>query len=163
MWSTFVLSAGTPRLNFKTLPSTQIGYSLVIDLKGCTVSDDPNCLTERGYLFDTGTSKSWRPIKDGTYKLAIDEILGYGDAQGSFAQDVVGLVGSNGGTIVLDDQVLASEIRKDFYLGFLPIGVKSPDFGNGTVFDSFLTSAFKKNKIPSLSIGYTAGAQYRKT
>lgn len=159
-WSTFFLGVGTPVQYFRVLISLSTVQPWLVVPEGCTSSDPSDCSDHRGGLFNYNKSSSWREA--GLYTLVFEENLGYFD-NGVFGFDSIsmGLLGTSAPK--LDNQVLAGIATKDFYLGLWGVG---PRPTNLTVlnnpYPSLMTNLKKQNKVPSLSYGYTAGAQYRK-
>ncbi|KAL9617376.1 MAG: hypothetical protein Q9160_007826 [Pyrenula sp. 1 TL-2023] len=160
-WSTFFLGIGTPTQYFRVLISLSVVQPWIVVPEGCVESDPSDCPDHRGGLFNRDTSSTWR--ESGLFTLEFEQNLGYFD-NGIFGFDTVsmGLVGT--GAPTLDNQVLAGIASKDFYLGLWGLG---PRPTNLTVlnnpYPSLMTNLKERNQIPSISYGYTAGAQYRKS
>ena len=58
-------------------------------------------------------------------------------------------------------QLVAGITTEDFFIGTFGLSTAQTDLGSGPI-DTFLTVFNTYNNTPSLSYGYTAGAQYRK-
>ena len=169
-WSTFNIHVGTPPQPARVLISTNLGETWVISANktqgGCLEGQDPaDCAKLRGALFNMNTSTTWND--QGIFGLSTDQNLG--DYNGPF--DVgdygldslgLGLPGANG-DLDQQDMVVAALATKDFYLGFLGV---TPHPTNFTQFNdphaSLLSKLKQENKVATLSLGYTAGAPYRK-
>lgn len=129
--------------------------------QGCTPTDPWACGSTRGDIFYNNESSTWQD--EGFYELDLELNLGY-TGNGDFGYDTVslGLLGT--GLPNMSHQILAGIAAKDFYLGSWGI---SPYPTNLTNLDdpmpSLMSNLKEENLIPSLSYGYTAGAQYRKT
>lgn len=129
--------------------------------QGCTPTDPWTCGSTRGDIFYINESSTWQD--EGFYELDLELNLGY-TGNGDFGYDTVslGLLGT--GLPNMSHQILAGIAAKDFYLGSWGI---SPYPTNLTNLDdpmpSLMSNLKEENLIPSLSYGYTAGAQYRKT
>ena len=92
--------------------------------------------------------------------LGMDSEPGGIDA-GDYGYDTVGLEIVGGPPVILDHQVVvALDTEKDFWLGYIGLAPRTPQFGNSSQ-PSLLKSLKIQNSIPSLSYGYTAGAIYR--
>jgi hypothetical protein len=171
-WSTFNIQVGTPGQSFHILPSTRSSETWVIDPLGCTSEDPSNCPSLRGVQpfngqaspgFESNQSSTY--TLGGLYALGLDQNLNY-TGNGSYGADVVALNGGNGsnGGISLSNQVVASIASKDFFLGIFGLGIRPISFSSSSKpVPSFLTSLMDAKLVPSLSFGYTAGAQYRKS
>ncbi len=95
-------------------------------------------------------------------ELNLPDYVGhYDNGDYGFDNFGVGLPGSGG--VSLDNMVVSALATKDYYLGYIGVTDHPTNF---TEFDdphpSFLSTLKSTGKIPSLSYGYTAGAQYRK-
>jgi hypothetical protein len=64
----------------------------------------------------------------------------------------------------VQNTTIGTLVTANFWLGHIGVHSKSTNF---SVFDepvpSYIATLFAQKSIPSLSFGYTAGAQYRKT
>lgn len=110
-------------------------------------------------LFDPKSSTTW--AADGTHQLDIVS-AGAGPIQALFGNDTLGLGLQGTGGPVLPSQFIATYTADEPYFGYLGL---NPAATNLSVTDqghpSLLTSMKQQSLIPSLSFGYTAGAQYR--
>ena len=126
-------------------------------------TDPSTCSQSRGYLVNVNTSTTWQD--QGIFELGLELNLPDYDGpyeNGDYGLDTLGfgLTASDG--VSLDGMVVAAIATKSFYLGNL--GVTSRPTNLSSFNDprtSFLSSLRQQNKIPSLSFGYSAGAQYR--
>jgi len=131
---------------------------------GCLTSDTSNCPQLRGALVNVNSSSTWRD--QGIWALGLEinlpDYVGNYD-NGDYGLDTMGVGLPGSSEPFLDHAVVAAIATKDYYLGYL--GVTSHPI-NFTQFDdphpSFLSTLKTRGQIPSLSYGYTAGAQYRK-
>lgn len=134
----------------------------VVAPQGCTSSTNyDSCATSRGEIFNLSQSTTWDYV--GLYSLWIEQNLGYG-GNAYYGYDTVTLGGlGEGGTTLLNTTVGAFALT-DFYLGNFGLNPKPT---NWTSYEdaapSYMTQLKGQNLIPSVSFGYTAGAQYRFT
>ena len=127
---------------------------------GCTTNDPTSCPNDRGGIFNTSTSSSWR--KKQIYQLGVELNLDYHDSDnGEYGFDRLGLGYPGSGGPVLNDQVIAGVATKDFYLGMLGLAPNPINFTYADTHPSLLTNLKNQSIIPSLSYGYSAGASYR--
>ena len=87
--------------------------------------------------------------------------MGY-SGNGLYGYDTVGLggLGSEGPT--LKNTTVGGLETTDFYLGIFGINAKPTNFSDfNDPSPSYITYLKEDNLIPSVSFGYTAGAQYR--
>ena len=130
----------------------------------CNENSATNCTSTRGITFNPSLSNSWKD--QGTFTLGVDVDLGMnteagGNDGGDYGYDTVGLEIVGNTPVLLDHQVVvAVDTQKDFWLGYIGLAPRTPQFGNSSQ-PSLLKSLKNQNSIPSLSYGYTAGASYR--
>ena len=132
--------------------------------QGCTFNDPSSCANSRGGLFDFNSSSSWQDLQ--IWNLVGESNLGYTQNSdvGEYGYDSLGLEVEGSGGVTLDHQVVAALATKDFYLGNLGLAARPINFDNQSDPQTgFLQSLKAKNKIPSVSYGYTAGASYRES
>ncbi|KAI9701830.1 MAG: hypothetical protein M1836_001174 [Candelina mexicana] len=159
-WSSFQLRVGTPEQYPRVLVSTNgISTWVVLPSTGCGLNDTA-CAISRGTLFNPNTSSTWSD--QGVYNLDRELNLDY-TGNADYGLEKVGLGLDNAAGPSLDSMVVAAfQDNVYYYMGLFGL---SPLPTNFTTFNdpqpSFLTTLRKKNLIPSLSWGYTAGAQYR--
>ena len=148
--------------------STALGEQWVISANktqgGCLSTDPSTCGQSRGGLVNVNSSSTWKD--QGIYAVGLElnlpDYVGNYD-NGDYGLDTfgVGLPGSGGAS--LPNMVVSALATKDYYLGYIGVTDHPTNF---TEFDdphpSFLSTLKSTGKIPSLSYGYTAGAQYRK-
>lgn len=132
---------------------------MVLD-DGCISSDPASCPNDRGHIFKSGNSSTWR--HRGIFRISEESNLGYdlSDA-GDYGFDTLGLGYRGAGGPTLEAQVLAGIATKDFYLGSLGLYPAPVNFTSEESHPSLLTNLKAQNLIPSLSYGYSAGAYYR--
>lgn len=96
------------------------------------------------------------------YELYNERNLGM-NGNGLWGNETIGLGIQGSGGPTLQNQVLAGIITNNFYIGMFGANPKPTNY-SGTEAnqqDSYVTTLKKQNLIPSISFGYTAGAQYR--
>ncbi|KAF2263394.1 acid protease [Lojkania enalia] len=168
-WSTFKISVGTPGQEFRVLPSTQSGETIVIVPEGCLDGDGADCPNQRGIEvfnseqspgFQLNASSTWSTI--GQYSMDLEDRLNY-SAAGIFGYDTVALGPATDSTsLSLDHQVVGGIPHLDYWMGYLPLGIPDSSFSSlSQSIDSFMYQLRNSSKIPSLSFAYTAGAKYR--
>lgn len=142
---------------FVSTASTQV---LTVQDLGCPDDYVEDCEDKRGFLFLTNESLTWIP--NSKYNAGIQQNLGL-DTSGDAGFDTVtlGWQGSAAEPSVEHTNML-SIADSNYWLGLFGI---NPRPSNYTSFEdpqlSFLERLRRNNSIPSLSWGYTAGAQYR--
>ena len=159
-WSSFTLGFGTPTQNVRMLVSTTGYQPWVVLPQGCAAPDPSTCAASRGELFLTNASTTWH--NEGLFALEAEQHLGYTDDNGQFGLDTItlGLLGSGAPTET--NQTVIGIANPNIYMGLLGVNPKSTNLTNFNDPQQSLMSTLKeKNVIPSLSYGYTAGAQYR--
>ena len=161
-WSSFTLRIGTPQQFVRTFVSFNSYQTWAVLPQGCqAAASQSSCAQVRGWLYNESASSTFDKV--GLYDLYTEQNLGYtGDAV--YGYDTVGLggEGENGPTIL--NTTVGGFAVEDFYLGIFGINPKPTNF---TSFNepspSYMTRLKEQNYIPSISAGYTAGAQYRFT
>ncbi|KAI4123841.1 MAG: hypothetical protein LQ347_005995 [Umbilicaria vellea] len=112
----------------------------------------------RGGTFNPDNSSTWH-APSSYYSVVIELNLDY-TARGPVANDTLTL-GTGGPT--LKNQAIGGLVAKDFYLGMLGLNPRPTNFTTGAdASASLMTSLKAQNLIPSMSLGYTAGNNYRK-
>lgn len=161
-WSTFTLRVGTPEQYVRTLVSTASYQTWVVLPEGCEGAIDGNaCAEDRGSLFSTNESSTWR--QQGIYDLYIEKNLGL-DGNAVYGFDTVGLGGKGEEGPTLENTTVGALAVTDFYLGLFGINPKPTNFsGFNDGSPSYMTYLKDQSYIPSVSFGYTAGAKYRFT
>lgn len=159
---------GTPEQDFKVLPVSSTGETLIPVPEGCIQSDPQDCGSLRGAYpfkgfasngFRANESSTWNNI--GLYDVSLKTELGY-SINALYGLDSVGLMVQNSGGPTLPGQVVGGIASKDLYLGVFGLGPKGSNFSALEYPQrSFMTTLRDEGKIPSLSYGYTAGAFYR--
>ncbi|KAF7880036.1 uncharacterized protein EAF02_007673 [Botrytis sinoallii] len=170
-WSSLALRVGSPAQDVRVLVSTNSPQTLVVLPIGCTsaaISPVPSgCANARGGLFNNSLSNTWEDI--GLFGINGNGVgfqadLGYSQSA-DFGLDSIGLgyvSGTNGPT--LDNQTIgAIATASPFYTGIFGLGTQPLNFttiGNYSS-ESYFSSLWSQNLIPSLTWSYTAGAKYR--
>ncbi|KAF2740906.1 acid protease [Polyplosphaeria fusca] len=168
-WSTFQIAIGTPGQEFRLLPSTKSGETYVVVPQGCLEGDGADCPAKRGAEifnsqqnlgFTVNESSTWSTI--GQYDVALENRLNY-SAAGLFGFDKISLgPAADSSSLSLDSQVVGGIAEPDYWMGILPLGTPDSSFSSQSQsIPSFLYQLRNQSKIPSLSFGYTAGAEYR--
>lgn len=173
-WSTFNIFVGTPPQLFRVLPATNGQETWLPVPRGCTQPGEPdNCGDLRGaYIFNSSKSlgfnanwsSTWQALERTSYNLIMEENLGL-TGVGEYGYDTIGIgLPVNGsqtgsGNHVMDHQVIAGVADPDFWIGYLPLSQKASNFSIAV--PSYLSNLVASASIPSLSFGYTAGAQYQ--
>ena len=160
-WNPFQIGFGTPPQYVRLLISTTATQPNVVVPQACNSTLPATCPDNRGKLFNKNSSSTW--TDRGLFSLAIEQNLGC-KATGNFGWDnvVLGLPGSQGGNIVLSDQLVAGIVSQDFFLanwGIRPHETNLTDMNHR--YPSVLANLKNSSRIPSRSWGYTAGAYYR--
>lgn len=137
--------------------------TLVVVKEGCGATP-ANCAALRGGEFLLDNSSTWQNntavLSNNIYPLLVDTQLGY-NGRAELGFDVVSLAGTPETT--LKNQTVGGFAATDTYLGLLGIDPRSSNFTNTPPIRSYLQNLRDQSLIPSLSWGYTAGNQYRKT
>jgi len=88
--------------------------------------------------------------------------LGYGDVNGDFGLDGVGLGIAVNPNLTYADQVIGGIVQDDFYIGLFGLGTQPTNFTDTSQpHESFFTALKNANQTPSYTWAYTDGAQYR--
>lgn len=166
-WSSFIIRVGSPEQDFRVLPAPCTGAIFVPGPMGCEGSSGApvDCADFRGvdpdhYLgFQSNVSQTWHAIEKGTTEIARN--LGV-NSTAYFGTDSVGLMVQNSGGPTMKDQVVGSLTdNRPFFVGFFGLSPKPFNFTNFmNPYPSYLTTLRDAGGIPSLSYGYTAGANY---
>lgn len=161
-WSSFSVRVGTPAQVVRTFVSWSLYQTWVVVPSGCTWATDQNaCAQSRGNLFDPSKSSTWDDI--GVYAWPVEGNLGY-DGNSENGYDVVGLGARDSDGPTLKNTTVGGFALTEFYMGIFGINPKPTNF---TSFQnespSYMTLLKEQNYTPSVSFGYTAGAQYRST
>jgi hypothetical protein len=160
-WSTFAVRLGNPEQVVRVLPSTS-GYNVIVTLPGgCnTTADYKACVTARAGVFDPQGSKTWQD--QGIFGVGKQANLGYGDINGDFGLDKVGLGIAINPNVTFANQVIGGIIATDFYVGSFGLGTQPTNFTDTSQpHTSFFTALKDANNTPSYTWSYTAGAKYR--
>ncbi|KAF2084277.1 acid protease, partial [Saccharata proteae CBS 121410] len=160
-WSSFTLRVGTPEQFVRVFASTASAQTWVVQPEGCAWTNSSSCPDARGGTFDISNSTSWDPI--GNFSLWTEEDLGYTGAA-EYGYETVGLGGEGDGGPTIKNTTVGAYYTLDFYLGFLGLNPKGTNFTSFTEESpSYMTKLKEEGLIPSLSYGYTAGNEYRRT
>lgn len=161
-WSSFTLRIGTPQQFVRTFVSFQSYQTWAVLPQGCEAASDYSaCAQQRGWIYNESASSTFDRI--GIYDLYIEQNLGY-EGNAIYGYDTVGLggEGENGPTIA--NTTVGGFAVLDFYLGIFGINPKPTNFSSfNEPSPSYMTKLKEQNHIPSVSAGYSAGAQYRFT
>lgn len=173
-WNTFPLRIGTPEQPTRALISTASQQTWAIFEQACLVNvTDPRdetrlvekldraCFDSRGRTFNMSTSSTWDNI--GFFQLWLEKNLELW-GNGKYGYDKVGLgyIESDGPT--LDNTTVGTLITDAFWLGHFGLNPKSTNFSAfSDPSPSYMAQLFQGKQIPSVSWGYTAGCQYRKS
>lgn len=151
------------------LISTASQQTWVILPQGCLLTD-PTCRDARGRVFNYNTSSTWTQLDGGYFEISIEGNLNLGNvnlsANAFYGHDTISLGGEGSGGPTLPDQIVGGIGTEKYYLGLFGVNPKVTNFTtkNGYLESpSYLASLRNKSLIPSVSFGYTAGAQYRKS
>ncbi|KAF1848877.1 acid protease [Cucurbitaria berberidis CBS 394.84] len=171
-WNTFSLLVGDPPENVRVLVSTASQQTWVINRQACVSNiTDPktgqiaqlnafnsDCETSRGFLYNNTDSKTWR--RKGYYQLWLEKNLGLvGNGLYGFDSVGLGLLGEQGPSV--QNTTIGTLVTANFWLGHIGLHPKPTNFSAfENPIPSYLSDLFTQKKIPSLSFGYTAGAQY---
>lgn len=124
-------------------------------------SNAGSCTQARGWTYNVSQSSTWHQI--GYYRLWTERNLGY-SGDGQYGYDTVGLGGLGAEGPTLKNTTVGGFKTTDFYLGIFGINPKPTNFSDfNDPSPSYITYLKEDNLIPSVSFGYTAGAQYRFT
>lgn len=131
---------------------------MVVLPDGC-VNGDTICPSARGELFNASSSISWSK-NEATIYLFQDPSL-----KALFGNDTLTLgVAGNTGPSLTNQVIFGIADDRKYYLGMLGLSQVSTSLSlSDKGQPSFITSLRDQNIIPSLSFGYTAGAQYRES
>lgn len=130
---------------------------MVVLPDGC-VNGDTICPSARGGIFSNGSSTSWK--SESTVLLFQDPSL-----RALLGNDTLTLgVAGNTGPSLTNQVIFGIADDRKYYLGMLGLSQVSTSLPKGEKGQpSFITSLRDQHIIPSLSFGYTAGAQYRES
>ena len=183
-WSTFVINigdngsngsdAGTTGQNFKVHISTS-GQMVWIPLEAswCTEPDQSTCAEHRGVQifdskqslgFDSQKTQNWTQL--GLYSLQQPPILQdlqytpESNPNGSYGLTTVGLGIDSKFSPQFGSILVAGINTEDFFMGSFGLSDTAFTLANKP-YSTFLADYSGNSLIPSLSYGYTAGAQYR--
>lgn len=160
-WNTFSLLVGTPPQTVRVEISTASQQTWVVAPRGCEGIDLENCPENRGRIFESNESSTWE--ERGRFKLGLVTNLGYdGDADYGFDVVTLGGQGENGPT--MEGTTVGTFGAEDFWFGHFGVNPKPTNFSSmNEPSPSYMSLLKDAGLIPSLSFGYTAGAQYRRS
>ncbi|KAF1941121.1 acid protease [Clathrospora elynae] len=166
-WNTFSLLVGDAHANVRVLASTASQQIWVISCLACVanVTDpgsqhafSPECADSRGHTYNTSDSDTW--LQNGYYQLWIEKNLGL-VGNGLYGFDSVGLGQEGEKGPYVQNTTIGTVITANFWLGHIGLHPKPTNFSAfQDPIPSYMTNLFEQKSIPSLSFGYTAGAQY---
>jgi hypothetical protein len=151
------LGIGSAAQYINVLVSTTSNVPWAVLNEACKGSDDEikACAQSRGNLFTRQDSSTWE-LK-GPFALGFEENLGYEDS-GLYGYDTLTL--GFEGAPALSHQVVTGILTDDFWIATLGIRPAAVNFTSvDKPIDSWLSALKNDSHIPSLSWGYTAGAQ----
>jgi hypothetical protein len=162
-WNSFSVRVGTPQTVCRLFASTTAPQTLVVDQLPCAGQIDAGrkeaCEDQRGGAFNYNESSTF--TSQGTYELFLEKNLNYTGA-GRFGMDTVGLGLQGEGGATVDQQLLAVYHNQDFYYGLFGLHPKTTNLTDlNQNIPSFLSTLKAKRLIPSVSWGFTQGAEYR--
>ncbi|CAO2650086.1 Nn.00g013780.m01.CDS01 [Neocucurbitaria sp. VM-36] len=171
-WNTFSLLVGDPQENVRVFVSTASQQIWVVNRLACVSNiTDPStgqivqmnafnsdCESSRGFLYNNSASETWH--RKGYYQLWLEKNLGLvGNGLYGFDSVGLGLAGEKGPSV--QNTTIGTLVSSNFWLGHIGLHPKPTNF---SAFEdpipSYLTDLFAQKNIPSLSFGYTTGAQY---
>ncbi|KAF2848435.1 acid protease [Plenodomus tracheiphilus IPT5] len=171
-WNTFSLFIGEPRQNARVLVSTASQQIWAVNRLACVSNiTDPStgqvtqynvlnseCENSRGLLFNVTESSTW--TEKGYYQLWVEKALGLaGNGLYGFDSVAMGFPGEEGPSTL--NSTIGTLVSANFWLGHIGVHHKPTNF---SAFEapvpSYLMNLFDQGSIPSMSFGYTAGAQY---
>lgn len=154
------MGVGTPPQEVRLFISSA-GHVLSIILpRGCDKSRSSNCEATRGELFYKNASTSWEDVA--IHALDLESDLD-DSGSGGLGFDTHSLIPAGSAALSITGQVVSSSVTEHFYRGTWGINPRPANLPNFTSpLESLLLTLKKNNFIPSLSYGYTAGADYSK-
>jgi hypothetical protein len=153
---------GTPEQAVRVLISTASQQTWVILPDGC-LQTDTICPDARGGIYNYNDSTTWTQLGKGFFELSVEQHLNM-LANGFYGHDTLGLGVEGSGGPTLKSQIIGGIGKEQYYLGMFGVNPKSTNFtGIDEEQPSYLASLKDQKIIPSVSFGYTAGAQYRKS
>lgn len=171
-WNTFYLRIGTPEQVTRALISTASQQTWAVFDQACyenktdpitnktTEVTNDVCYASRGATFDDDKSTTWKYI--GFFQLWLEKNLGLW-GNGKYGYETVGLGYSPEKGPTLLNTTVGALITENFWLGHFGINPKPTNFSAFTdPSPSYMSKLWEQSKIPSVSWGYTAGAEYRK-
>jgi hypothetical protein len=170
-WNTVPLRIGEPEQYTRAFVSTASQQTWAIHPQACMVNEtdpdnanatvevfDRTCFEDRGRTFNVTASKTWDEI--GFFQLWLEKNLGLW-GNGQYGYDTVGIGYTTTDGPTLKNTTVGTLISDNFWLGHFGINPKPTNFSAfSDPSPSYLTYLFQSRQIPSLSWGYTAGAQY---
>ncbi|KUJ22874.1 acid protease [Mollisia scopiformis] len=162
-WSSFYIRVGSPPQSLRVLVSTSSNQPLVV-LPGACDSDDSNCATDRGGLFQRNASTTWSPNNSSTgglYAVVLDSNVGL-IPEVQYGSDTLALGYLGSGAPALTSQLVGGITTTDLYTGIFGLNPSATNFSsNAPEVASYMSTLKAENQIPSLSYGYNAGNGYR--
>ena len=163
-WSGIELRVGNPSQNVDVFVSTTGSETFVVVEGGCQPADPSTCPSDRGDIFNISASTTW-DFK-GNYTLSVDTNLGLNSTldEGAYGLDSLALGWQGSGLPTLHNQTIAGTTSTDFWIGLFgisPYPTNLSGFNTDDSYPTYLQSLRATGVIPSLTWGYTGGAQYR--
>lgn len=136
------------------LASSSSSQLLLQAANGCPATI-PDCAGDRGGLYNSTNSESWQGTGSGNVSLELN--LGI-SVEAIYGTETVGI-----GSISLDTQTVSQINDIRYWIGTVGLHPWDEDSAaNNTNKQDLISKLKEKGDIPSLTFGYTAGAQYRK-
>lgn len=139
--------------------STASTFTWTIGAAGCPVDYVANCAQSRGGLFLPNESLTWVP--NSIFNFELENNLGL-DTSGDAGFDTVTLGWQGAGGPTVTHAIVFNIADSKYWLGEFGLNPRPTNF---TTFadpqTSYMQALYNNNSIPSISYGYTAGAQYR--
>ena len=122
-WSTFNVRIGTPPQILKMIASTSSPETWVVNTAGCTSHDPKICATDRGQMFNSGSSRTWEDWANGTnYALDSDRGLPL-HGTGIYGTDTLNFLGRPHGMdpdgVTIPHHIIGQISTKEYFLGQL--------------------------------------------
>ncbi|KAK7510235.1 aspartic peptidase domain-containing protein, partial [Phyllosticta citriasiana] len=154
-WSTFWLNIGNSTTDIRVLPSTSFSWIVATNSVGCENGPE-DCQDSRGQFYDPASSAA--PLGNvGMGSSTLQEP----SVNASLVSDYVSFPDSLN-KIHAESQAIANIAQIDYWVGLLPLNPKTNSISAVTnKYSSLLQTLKSQSQIPSLSWGYTAGANYK--
>jgi len=139
--------------------STASTFTWTIGAAGCPANYVANCAQSRGSLFLPNESLTWVP--NSIFNFELEDNLGL-DTSGYAGFDTVTLGWQGAGGPTVTHAIVFNIADSIYWLGEFGLNPRPTNFTTFTdPQTSYMQALYNNNSIPSISYGYTAGAQYR--